>query len=177
MGYGYKNTNLNGLADVSDFMSMDAQMSDPSPPVDVSQFYQMDVADIIEPTAVDTMPDENPHDVLLQRAADAYAAGDTNARDIILARPSTVTAPDSSASNFFDTIIKNLPAVAREFMTYKKESLPGGGAIYNKIDPRTGKPLRDAGSFTLGGANTGKIIMYGALALGAMMLISSRRRK
>lgn len=54
--------------------------------------------------------------------------------------PSTVIVDSAGAGLSFENMIKSAAAIAKEVMTYKRQDVPGGGAIYQKIDPSTGRP-------------------------------------
>lgn len=54
--------------------------------------------------------------------------------------PGTVIVNSGAAGLSFENLIKSASSIAKEIMTYKRESIPGGGTIYRKMDPATGRP-------------------------------------
>jgi hypothetical protein len=117
-------------------------------------------------------------------ASDAWARG-------LAKPPSAVVTHTPAASSNWENIIGGVAAVAAGVASYKKNQLPGGGAVYTRYDPLTGRPMNAGGTFTFGPKSNNQAgggiaasltgmfsnpIALAAIGLGAVLLLTGKRK-
>lgn len=150
--------NLNGMGDwIDDWMSDGA-------PVDESVLDARDA--LAQGTA----------DAPIYDARDAWASG--------VSVPSVQTMTTSNDWSFSD-LIKNAGSVVKLVTDYQRQTVPGGGTIYTRIDPRTGMPITGGQAVMVGTGGIGAsianafknpMVVAAAVGVGVLLLAPENKR-